>query len=260
MIAIMDEVSVRDGGVNRFTLKMIAILAMAIDHIAWSFIPTSSVPGQVMHAIGRLTGPIMFFFIAEGYRHTRSVWKYLARLLLFTALSTLPFSFFETGSFTFYSFGVIYTLALGLLAIVCYDRIQNRILSWSAIIILCILSIWGDWAFFGVILCLLFHIFHTNFTGQLISAGVVTVSAFLLSFRNYVTSFAFSSISMQRGTEEAMRLGIVSNLFVVGIVLPVILLRFYNGKSGEKPWSRWFFYIFYPAHLLLLGFLKYYVF
>lgn len=42
---------------NRNQLKYLVIVAMLIDHIAWAFVPTASLLGQVMHFIGRLTGP-----------------------------------------------------------------------------------------------------------------------------------------------------------------------------------------------------------
>ena len=58
---------------NRNQIKYIVILAMLIDHIAWAFVPLASWQGQIMHMIGRLTGPTMAYFIAEGYVHTRSM-------------------------------------------------------------------------------------------------------------------------------------------------------------------------------------------
>ena len=49
-------------------LKLIAILAMTVDHIAWLLFPgySSGALPVVMHSIGRLTCPIMCYFIAEG--------------------------------------------------------------------------------------------------------------------------------------------------------------------------------------------------
>ena len=61
---------------NRTQLKYIVILAMLIDHIAWAFVPTASIPGQLMHFIGRLTAPTMAFFVAEGYIHTHNIKNY----------------------------------------------------------------------------------------------------------------------------------------------------------------------------------------
>lgn len=57
-------------------LKVIAIVAMTIDHLAWMGIHTyaqAETPLQIfLHCIGRLTAPIMFFFVAEGYHYTGS--------------------------------------------------------------------------------------------------------------------------------------------------------------------------------------------
>ena len=67
-------------GLSAHTLKIIAIIAMTIDHIAWAFVDACSAAGILMHLVGRLTAPIMCFFIAEGYAHTRNANRYALRL------------------------------------------------------------------------------------------------------------------------------------------------------------------------------------
>lgn len=232
-------------GLNRSSLKWIAIIAMTVDHYAWLFVPTHSVLGQIFHAIGRLTGPIMFFFIAQGYIHTHNVKKYLLRLFLFAGISTLPFSFFETGQLRFTSFGVIYTLALGLAAIWAYDKIPNRFLSWTVIILLGFLSLYGDWAIIGVIFCLIFYINRENYRRLLLSSVILTVGLYLL----YVIGYANSGASLAES--------LYTNAFTLAIIAPVLLLRLYNGENGAFPGSRWLFYIYYPLHLVILGLLHF---
>ena len=67
-------------------LKVIAIIAMTIDQLAWMGVEEYSqaeTPTQIiLHSIGRLTAPIMFFFVAEGYRYTRNYLKYLGRMAM----------------------------------------------------------------------------------------------------------------------------------------------------------------------------------
>ena len=53
-----------------YQLKVIAIMAMTIDHIAWMWVPDTTPAGQLMHTIGRITAPIMCYRLAEGYIHT----------------------------------------------------------------------------------------------------------------------------------------------------------------------------------------------
>lgn len=72
-------------GLDSNMLKLIAIAAMTADHIAWLLFPgypTDPLP-IILHIIGRLTCPIMCFFIAEGYHYTRNIKKYTARLFVF---------------------------------------------------------------------------------------------------------------------------------------------------------------------------------
>ena len=69
-------------GLTAFQLKLIAITAMLIDHLAWYYVDLDTGLGQLLHMVGRLTAPIMCFFIAEGYRHTGPCaamrgWRYL---------------------------------------------------------------------------------------------------------------------------------------------------------------------------------------
>ena len=76
---------------DRTQLKLIAICAMVIDHVAWGFVEFWSPLGQVMHVIGRFTIPIMCFFVAEGYRKTSSVSGYLKTMACFAVVSMIPF-------------------------------------------------------------------------------------------------------------------------------------------------------------------------
>lgn len=60
-------------GLNASILKLIAIITMVIDHISWGFFDLYSWQGYMLHIIGRLTIPIMCFFIAEGFRKTHNL-------------------------------------------------------------------------------------------------------------------------------------------------------------------------------------------
>lgn len=47
-----------------------------------------------------------------------------------------------------------------------------------------------------------------------------------------------------------------SNFYVLGVFLPVPLLLLYNGEKGGGKYTKWVFYVFYPLHLLLLGYVN----
>ena len=209
---------------NRNQLKYLVIAAMVIDHIAWSFVPAGSTVGVVMHTIGRLTGPTMAFFLAEGYQHTRNVKHYAMRLALFALISWIPYSLYETGHWPSLQFGVIYTLFLGLIAILVYDKTQIPVWAkWGMILVLCGLSIFGDWQVFDVVLPLLLWKYRDDPAGKW--------KCF------FIISLVFALLSLQFGV----------------LLAPLLLRCCYNGQPGSRhPFHKWFFYWFYPAHLLLL--------
>lgn len=237
-------------------LKYIAIAAMLIDHIAWSFVSDYSVLGQIMHVIGRLTAPIMCYFIAEGYYYTRNVKKYLLRLGLFALISWAPFTFMEFGTFPVYYFsqggqaiiypaqGVIYTFFLGLLALVVIhsERLKKPVKALLLVAIF-LLSLIGDWLFFAIIWIIIFDRYRGDFKKQMIwfAATAILMELFFL----------------------LIGMTLADSLFQLCVLLAIVPLYFYNGKRGSsekfRTFNKWFFYVFYPLHMVILGVLKFYV-
>ncbi|MBQ1592384.1 MAG: hypothetical protein II077_10160, partial [Treponema sp.] len=76
-------------------LKLFAIIAMTIDHLTCVIWPGYNYDWWIilLHIIGRLTAPTMWFMCAEGYAHTRNVKKYIARLFLFAFISHFAYNF-----------------------------------------------------------------------------------------------------------------------------------------------------------------------
>lgn len=235
-------------------IKYFAVFAMLIDHIAWCFVDTNSILGIIMHLIGRMTAPIMTYFIVEGYHYTRNVNKYLARLAIFAAVSWIPFLFMEYGTLLPFTFvdgnlyfnpaqGVIYTFFLTLLAMkTVHSQSLPKPAKVMLVIGLCLLSSIGDWFFFPIIWALLLDKYRGNFKKQ-------------------AAAFAISSLVLMTLMIMFLMDGFANNWFQYGVLLALIPLYFYNGEKGRGGrFNKWFFYVFYPAHLLILGILKWYVF
>ncbi len=233
---------------NRNQLKYLVILAMLTDHIAWAFVPALSFPGQLMHFIGRLTAPTMAYFVAEGYCHTRNVRRYALRMGIFALLSWSPFAYFEFGTLPVVisgghltvnpATGVIYTLFLGLLAIWLWDK--GTCPKWckiSGIVGLCVLSCIGDWAFFTVLWCFFLYLYRDKPKQKWL---------------------AFCLIGLVCCTPMLFSRPWWGYLFMTGIfMVPALMTRVYNGQPGKRnAVNKWFFYAFYPLHLLVLGILR----
>lgn len=227
--------------INRTSLKYLVIVAMLIDHIAWDYVPTGSIPGQIMHFIGRLTGPVMAYFLAEGYIHTHDRKKYAIRLGIFALISWIPYSLHSAGHWPSIQMSVIYSLFLGFICLWMWDKAKlPKAVKILFTVLLCIVSCIGDWAFFDVLWPLFFFIYRDDPKKKWIAYSIV---AFFAAFIPILA-------------------GGISNLFQIGVyMVPFIITFFYNGEGGKKSaFNKWFFYIFYPLHLFILYLLKAFVF
>lgn len=256
------------GGLTATTLKIIAIAAMTIDHFAWMFVSSISPLGIIMHFIGRITGPVMFYFIGVGYHHTKDVRKYTARLGIFALVSYVPFIFFESGQMpgpgNWQPFSVMYTLLLCLLAVRAFNEISSYIAKIIVIIIIFALSVYGDWGIFAIAYTLAFEIFRTSFKKQAIAYSLILILLTLLpSVGSYLSINKNPAMYASLGFDIDELKTVLPGQIIMqcGQFLPLILLRFYNGQRGGsgKPIEKWFFYIYYPALLVVLAFIRYFV-
>lgn len=254
---ITQQSSATKPGVSISVLKYVAIVAMTIDHASSAFVPNDSVLYIVLRFIGRITGPVMFFAAAEGYHHTGNINRYMLRLALFALLSYFPFMYFESGGslvrMDFLQLNVIYTIFLGVTAIRVRREIAHPVIKTLLILGLILISIPGDWGVVGILMMLTFDYFYGNFKNQalgyclivLLGVGVLNLITYPVAELIRTHRFSFN-ISAYRGY-----------LINAGQFVPLILLRFYNGRRGPGGrFSKWVFYIFYPAHLLILGLIQ----
>lgn len=239
-------------GLNSNALKMIAIIAMTIDHIAWLVFPDypHEVLPVILHTIGRLTCPIMCYFIAEGYHYTKNIRKYTCRLFVFAVISHFAYifasaDFVDWKSFIPFYYGnilnqtsVIWPLAWGLvmLRIVNSEKIPKQWVKTVLILLICLVTFPSDWSCIAS-LCIL--AFGTN-RGKL-----RTQSMWLIIYvAIYATVYCFA-------------IDWVYGLVQMGVVLAIPFIKLYNGERGKNPRvnkiMKWFFYIYYPLHLAILG-------
>ncbi len=238
--------STKQKGLNLFVIKLVAIFAMTIDHVAWAAVPFYSVLGQILHVVGRFTIPIMCFAIVEGYVHTRDLKKYALRLLIFGIVSVTPFYMFF-GQMYGYRQNIIIDLLIALLTVMIVDDENN---SFSAkiiaIISLGIISATlGGWPILPMVYVLIFYFFRGNFKKiciYFIGATLILVAV--------VAVFSLINSSLQLLKVDWKW---YDKLYLAGFVLPLALLYFYNGERGGNRFTSSFFYVFYPAHLLILA-------
>ena len=242
-------------------LKYIAIAAMVIDHLAVSFLPYESPIAIVMHTVGKITGPIMFFAAVEGVHHTGDLKRYIARLGIFALVSWIPFLYFSQGgelplSTDVFRPNVIYTILLGVLAVCIRRQVKNPIGKLLGILSLIVLCVRADWGTTGILMIFVFDYFYGDFHNQVF--GYILVVLLGTEVSNMIFSPFFTLFYEHQFYIDAEYYLLSFSDF--GMFLPLFFLMFYRGNKGatgkNQVFSKWFFYLFYPAHLAVLGFLQ----
>lgn len=233
-------------GLSSFGIKLIAIIAMTIDHLAWADVPFMSVKGQVMHVIGRLTIPIMCFCLVEGYFHTKNVKKYAIRLLMFGIISAIPFYMFF-GEMYVYRQNIIIDYLFALLVLMIKgDQSINKHTRRIAIFAIIISSfLVGGWPIMPIVYVYIFYTCRGDFKKicALFAGATVLLVAFTILFSVLNEQLHFSEYEWDR----------YEKLYLLGFVLALPIIRLYNGHKGADKIGSGLFYVYYPAHFIILA-------
>lgn len=221
----------------RFTgnqLKLLAVLAMISQHTAILFLSPGTAH-NIMYEFGRLTAPIMCFFIAEGYIYTHSLRKYLFRLFLLARISHIPhaLAFGFPISDVWHATSILWGLFLGLVALAAARAPALSLIQKIFMIAgCCFLSYPANFNLFTVLWILCF--------GLLSARPLFMWSTFAL----LVLLYASESFVVRAYDTPMSRLWFL-------LSIPVLLC--YNGQRGRQArWCQWGYYLIYPVHFLVL--------
>lgn len=224
-------------------LKLLAVVIMFIDHAAFAllhlymqnhmfeldpnFYTKLSKVYEAMRGVGRMAFPIFAFFLVEGFFHTKSVIKYALRLALFAVISEVPFdlALYQTVYYDKHQ-NIMLTLLISLLAIWLLDYIRHipgmsDLLRFVACLCTCVAALdLGiitncDYKWYGI-LCVIALYLTREYASFNLLAGAASIS-----WEKYAP-------------------------------ISFMLLYFYDESQKPSKKLKYFFYLFYPAHLLLL--------
>ena len=204
-------------GIDTFTLKMIALFAMLCDHVGLVFFPQQI----VFRMVGRISFPIFAYVLVEGFWHTHDVKRYMARLGVMAFVSEIPFDLMASKKILELGHqNIFFTLLLGVVLLYMLTKTVNPFLQFVYVAF----AMWianflrMDYRFFGILIIFCFYYCRSN--QRLKYIGITAISLLLKGWTGCFTALSLVPISL------------------------------HNGEQGRK--CKWFFYIFYPAHLLAI--------
>lgn len=238
-------------------IKWMAIVVMAIDHAAavflepilmntaagsanYDYVKMISWIYMILRGIGRFAFPAFCFLLVEGFYHTHSKANYLRNLVIFSLISEVPFDLALYGKVWYWDHqNVFFTLAAGFAAIwIAEHFIAKSMKDDTNAMLFRVIAVANVLGF-----ALLTEFINTDYG----AVGVATVFVLYAMHNKPVMSALFAW----------MILGMTNILEFLSF--PFIgAVHFYNGERGKQ--NKYFFYLFYPVHLLILAILKMIIF
>ena len=241
--------------ISQEQLKLLACLTMFLDHTAVILLKTAlhqaALSGagaefyrnlyELLRIIGRLSFPIYCFLLSEGSHYTHNPRHYGLRLLLAALLSELPFDLVFYGRFTWEHQSVMVTLLLGFLALELMKRCPHLLLKVLLAFPLALAAefLKADYGANGVALIVLFTLTR-DIPRKLLWQFL---GMWLIFSPNHLMALNWRD-GIQITTQELC-------------VFSLIPISMYSGRklhSGKG--LQQLFYLFYPAHILLLWIIK----
>lgn len=245
---------------NAYQLKLIMAVIMVLDHIRLLLYDVDN----VFHLISRCVAPVFAYLVVEGVMHTKNLKAYNIRLLTWAWIMAL-------GNFILNSIFKILTPDMSDLERVPLT-VDNNIFLTLALSVLCIST-----ARYGLsckggrkIACYAASLVAFAI-GLLCEGGILLVPFILITYlmyhnkkarvAGYLVLFAvFTAMAIPKLIAAGFTLSALSfNSYPLFIfALPFIAL--YNGERGSNTkFSKYFFYVFYPAHLWIIGIINFLV-
>lgn len=219
---------------NRLHLKIIAAITMVIDHIGVIFLYPGTDIYDIFRSIGRISFVLFAYLLAEGFHKTKDVNKYLLRIAVFAAgiEVVLIAYYFISKENMILTFNIFWTLLAGLVSLYLFYK-KNH---WYKLLIIPLVFISEfihlSYGAYGVLMILLFGVYQNKITNVL-----------HLIFLNllFVQSPFSSDLDFNPKYPEMQWFSLIALVFIL----------LYNQKMGKYK-MKWFFYLFYPGHLLVL--------
>lgn len=235
----MKGITNKSVSLNATQIKLIAVIFMVLEHVADTYVTFQSPVYILAQSLGYVTAPVMCFFIAEGYRYSRSLPRYVIRMAILAIVSHFPYCLWVYGKIVYIDSSIAFTLMCGLIAVCVYCNYKIHIAVRCAVVTaLVFVTTYSDWGGYAVLLPVIFAVYGYD------------KEKMMRIFWCFAGGYAIIVAIM---TQMSLQYTIP---YIVSPFIVTVLLKLYNGTKGGNIVSKWAFYILYPLQFLILWLLK----
>lgn len=224
-------------GFTNNQLKIIAMVSMLCDHVGLLFFPEA----DIFRIIGRIAFPIFAYMIAEGCRYTKNRAKYLGMIAGMGIVFQLVY-LVAMGSL--YQ-GILVTFSLAIITIYALDGILKSKKFWTVLASVASLAFV---VFFVFVLPILLK--GTDFDLDYGLWGILLPVAVYFLPNRIARTIGTAILLLVRAIHYTI-VPVALGPLQWFALLSVLFLALYNGERGKAK-MKYVFYIFYPAHLVIL--------
>ena len=209
---------------GRNFLKITALLTMLIDHIGCVFLmERGDVIYKAFRAVGRISFPIICFMLVEGFIHTHSRKKYMINLLIFSIISEIPYDLaFGHKLIDVSEQNEMWTLLLGVIMMCFIEKFEYSFTAKMTVVLIAgfvAVLLKTDYSIWGILSIAIFYMQRYDRKNALL------LTCFLMFAQGKMQSFG---------------------------VLAIPFIMAYDGTKNDVKMPKYFFYAFYPVHILAL--------
>ena len=209
---------------GRNFLKITALLTMLIDHIGCVFLmERGDVIYKAFRAVGRISFPIICFMLVEGFIYTHSRKKYMINLLIFSIISEIPYDLaFGHKLIDVSEQNVMWTLLLGVIMMCFIEKFEYSFTAKMTVVLIAgvvAVLLKTDYSIWGILSIAIFYMQRYDRKNALL------LTCFLMFAQGKMQSFG---------------------------VLAIPFIMAYDGTKNDVKMPKYFFYAFYPVHILAL--------
>ncbi len=235
---------------NANALKFLAAILMVIDHTGVLFFPHL----VLFRIIGRLSMPMFALALSEGCRYTKNKTKHFLLLFSLALVCQIVYYFFDDGSLYMC---ILVTFSIAVLTIYAMQNFKKRLFDGSSLY----RQIFAGGLFALIIVGA--YILCNYCSPVIIDYGfwgcMTPVLASLFDFRGINAPDALKKLDCLPMRVGCLWLGLLfialsvssSTTLPFWALLSLPLLLLYNGRKGKLK-TKYFFYLFYPLHLVAL--------
>lgn len=234
-----EEIAGQQRGLSRDCIKYIAMVTMFLNHFAHVLLTQETALAELFINIGYFTAPVMCYFLVEGFAYTHSRKRYALRLFAFALISQVPYAVVLKAN----NLNMLFTLFVCFCILAVLDCKKLGI--WRAVpaAVLTVATLFMDWALLAPLFTILFALCKGDKRKLWAAFGVSYILFILYDYLLFMGMYGQMSWLHEAYAGLAI------------IAAGIVVLCFYSGKRarGGRIFSKWFFYIFYPAHIAVLG-------